>query len=321
MLQKKMRTLACVAATVVSMASAHAAESVLPGSEVLLQGKNGITITMNDVLADLQQRVEPEVHAQVLANEPVLRQIVSNLYVFRTLGQRAAQQGMGQDPVTLARLQILQDRVLGTTWLADQDQRSRLDEPTAMAQALLIYKASPERWVEQPEQVRARHILLKGKDDAARQKAADLLTQLKNGADFAELAKTESADPGSAARGGDLGQFGRGKMVPEFEKAVFALEKPGDFADVVESQFGLHIIQLQERIPEKILSFGEVSDMLVTEVQAKSAQNARLQTADAIRAQGQFNDQAVKALIQANAKLVEQAKQQAKQQPAAAVQP
>ncbi len=303
MLSKKVRAISIAVTTACTLLAASAAEPVLPGTEVLLQGKNGITITMNDVLADLSQRVDPQHHAQVLANEPVLRQIISNLYVFRTFGQRAAQEGMGADPVIQARLQILQDRVLGTTWLADLEQRSQVEPQVAMAQAPSIYKANPERWVEQPEQVRARHILLTGKDEAARQKAADLLAQLKNGADFAELAKAESADPGSAARGGDLGQFGRGKMVPEFEKAVFALEKPGDFADVVESQFGLHIIQLQERIPEKILSFGEVSDMLVAEVQAKKAQEGRLQEADKIRAAGEFNEKALQTLLKANAEL------------------
>ena len=303
MFQNKIRAVALVAASVLAMGSVHAQQQPVPGSEVLLQGSNGITITMNDVLADLQQRVEPEVHAQVLANEPVLRQIISNLYVFRTLGQRAQQENMGQDPVIQARLQILQDRVLGTTWLAALDKRSHVEHQAAMAQALSIYKANPERWVANPEQVRARHILLTGKDEAARQKAADLLAQLKNGADFAELAKAESADPGSAARGGDLGQFGRGKMVPEFEKAVFALEKPGDFADVVESQFGLHIIQLQERIPEKILSFGEVSDALVAEIQSQKAQDARVQEADKIRATSEFNEKALQTLLKANAEL------------------
>lgn len=306
MFQNKIRALALVAASVWTMGGVHAQQQPVPGSEVLLQGSNGITITMNDVLADLQQRVEPEVHAQVLANEPVLRQIISNLHVFRTLGQRAQQEGMGNDPVIQARLQILQDRVLGTTWLAALDKRSYVEHQAAMAQALSIYKASPERWVEQPEQVRARHILLTDKDDAARQKAADLLQQLKNGADFAELARKESADPGSAARGGDLGAFGRGKMVPEFEQAVFALKEPGDLSEVVESQFGLHIIELQERIPEKILSFAEVSDALVAEVQAKKAQDARVQEADRIRAQSSFNEKAVQALLEANAKQVKE---------------
>lgn len=315
MFYKKIRAVGGVTAAVCALWGAQAAEPVLPsGSEVLLQG-NGITITMNDVLADLQQRVRPDLYAEVLANEPVLRQMISNLYVFRTLGQRAQQQGMDQDPVIQARLQILQDRVLGRAWLADLDKRSQVEQQAALAQALSIYKANPERWVANPEQVRARHILLTGKDDATRQKAAELLQQLKDGADFAELARKESADPGSAKRGGDLGTFGRGKMVPEFEAAVFALKEPGDLSDVVESKFGLHIIELQERIPEKIFSFAEVSDKLVEEVQAKKAEEARMQEGERIRAQSQFNEKAVRALIEANTQQLKQSKPAAQAQP------
>src|SRR5262249_20302105 len=84
-----------------------------------------------------------------------------------------------------------------------------------------------------PEQMRASHILLKteGKDDAAvKAKAEDLIAQLKRGADFAELAKKYSEDEASAKNGGDLDYFGRGRMVPEFDQAVFAME-PGQLSN------------------------------------------------------------------------------------------
>lgn len=89
-------------------------------------------------------------------------------------------------------------------------------------------------------QVRARHILVA--DEAT---AKDIIAQLQNGADFAELARELSIDTGSGAQGGDLGWFGKGAMVAEFETAAFALENPGDFTlEPVQSQFGYHIIQL-----------------------------------------------------------------------------
>ncbi len=90
------------------------------------------------------------------------------------------------------------------------------------------------------EQVWARHILV-----ADEVTALNIIERIKNGEDFAELAKTLSTDTGSGANGGDLGWFGAGAMVPEFETAAFALKNPGDYTTVpVKSQFGYHIIQL-----------------------------------------------------------------------------
>jgi peptidyl-prolyl cis-trans isomerase D len=96
------------------------------------------------------------------------------------------------------------------------------------------------------EQVKARHILLKtGPDkneEEVRKKAEEVLARVRAGEDFAELARKYSEDEGSASNGGDLGSFGRGQMVPEFEAAAFALEN-GAVSDLVKSTYGFHIIQ------------------------------------------------------------------------------
>ena len=104
-----------------------------------------------------------------------------------------------------------------------------------------------------PGQVRANHILLRVDDEDTEEevveRAADLATQARGGADFAELAREHSDDEGTAENGGDLGLFGRGRMVPEFEAAAFEMNE-GDISDPVKSAFGYHVIQVTEKQEE-----------------------------------------------------------------------
>ena len=130
-----------------------------------------------------------------------------------------------------------------------------------------------------PEQVRASHILLKteGKDDAAvKAKAEDVLKQAKSGADFAALAKKYSEDEGSAKNGGDLDYFGKGKMVPEFDQAVFTM-MPGQTSDLVKTQFGYHIIKLVDKKAAKVSTLAEVHQQLHDQL---ATETARAQAAD-----------------------------------------
>ena len=125
--------------------------------------------------------------------------------------------------------------------LLDRDQ-ARLKVTVPAADIQRYYNSNISQY-QTPEQVRASHILFKteGKDEAAVRKQAEaVLAQIKGGADFAELARKFSEDT-SKDQGGDLDFFGRGRMVPEFESAAFAMA-PGQTSDLVKSQFGFHII-------------------------------------------------------------------------------
>ena len=130
-----------------------------------------------------------------------------------------------------------------------------------------------------PEQVRASHILLKteGKDDAAvKAKAEELLKQARGGADFADLAKKNSEDEASAKNGGDLDYFGRGRMVPEFDQTVFAMQ-PGTISDVVKTQYGYHIIKLVDKKTATTRPLAEVRQQLNDQL---AYQRAQAQAAD-----------------------------------------
>ncbi|MFN2377942.1 MAG: SurA N-terminal domain-containing protein [Candidatus Binatia bacterium] len=130
------------------------------------------------------------------------------------------------------------------------------------------YELNKNSEFQNEDQVGARHILKEVDKEAgeeakktARAAIEDIARRLEGGADFAQLATAESDDPGSAKNGGDLGLFGKGRMVPAFEAAAFALE-PGQTSDIVESDFGFHIIRVYEKKAAGIAPYDEVKDKI-----------------------------------------------------------
>ncbi|MFZ0797731.1 MAG: peptidyl-prolyl cis-trans isomerase [Terriglobales bacterium] len=147
-----------------------------------------------------------------------------------------------------------------------------------------------------PEQVKVSHILIKtplpapgAKEDEkavadARAKAEDVLKQLKAGGDFAKLAEKYSDDPGSAKSGGDLGWIGRGRTVPEFEKAAFSLGK-GQTSDLVKSSYGFHIIRVEDKQQAHLKTLAEVKSEIEEKVKQEKAAHATESTANALLSQ------------------------------------
>jgi peptidyl-prolyl cis-trans isomerase D len=144
------------------------------------------------------------------------------------------------------------------------------------------YYEENEQQYSTPEQVRASHILLKteGKDDAAvKKQAEDLLAKVKAGADFAQLATKFSEDDTSKVKGGDLDYFGKGQMVPEFDKVAFALQ-PGQISDLVKSQFGYHIIKVTDKKPASKRTLEEVKPQIEDQIKWDRAQADAQRIAD-----------------------------------------
>lgn len=120
---------------------------------------------------------------------------------------------------------------------------------------------------QQPERVKASHILIKVDEGApeekkaeARKKIKEIQQKVQNGEDFAALAKTYSEGP-SGPKGGDLGSFGRGQMVKPFEDAAFSL-KPNETSDIVETRFGYHLIKVVEKQPAKKIAYADAKDRI-----------------------------------------------------------
>ncbi len=145
-----------------------------------------------------------------------------------------------------------------------------------------VYNSSLDRF-RTPEQVKVRHILIPidatTTDAAAQAQAADVLKQLKAGGDFGELAKKYSKDPGSAAKGGELGLVSKGQMVKPFEDAAFST-KVGELSGLVKTTYGYHILQVESKEEARVKPFAEVKETLATEYKKRKSAEAMQQMAD-----------------------------------------
>jgi peptidyl-prolyl cis-trans isomerase C len=126
-----------------------------------------------------------------------------------------------------------------------------------------VYDEAIKQMAEE-EEVSARHILVETEDEAKK-----IVADLKKGADFLAIAKEKSKDPGSKDNGGDLGFFGKDQMVPEFANAAFALNK-GQLSEPVKSQFGWHIIRVDDKRKKQPPTFDQVKDQIQTFVQRRA---------------------------------------------------
>ncbi|MEE8474324.1 MAG: peptidylprolyl isomerase [Myxococcota bacterium] len=170
--------------------------------------------------------------------------------------------------------------------LGEAEETSEIDEARVRefledreSEARALYSEHSDRY-DTPERVQARHILLKVEPDAdaereqeVRAAAEALLEEIRGGADFSAVAERESQDPGSRQRGGDLGEFERGRMVPAFEEVAFELE-PGQVSEPVRSEFGFHIIRVEEHRRAELRPFESVREDLAREVLAADATHA-----------------------------------------------
>jgi len=278
------------AAAAMLLGAPHAAWAA-DNNAALISGESSISAL--DMQAD-SLRMPLEMRNIVLQKPDTVLQVANNLYIRRVFADRAAAEGLEKDPQVAAALRVARDKVLSDAMLEHIDKKAVPSDTALEALARNEYRAKPDKFKAQ-EEVKIRHILLAEKTPESKAKAEEVLAELKKGADFATLAKERSADTGSAPKGGELGYFSKGRMVPEFETAAFALQKPGETSGLVETKFGYHILKLDDRKPERIRTFDEVRDELMKEMRTKAAQDARASEAAKIQQGSKVNQKAIEA--------------------------
>jgi len=238
------------------------------GATDLLTG-DGIRVTQDMVEAELNFR-PPGLALQTTSNPAALRALIDDLYRREAVVAAAEKAGLLNDPLVRYRLERARKESLVAAMLEHRAAQLSAQLPDFEALARERYLAQRDRY-RSPEQVDVSHILLKAntpEQKAARRAEAEAVrARLEAGEDFAAVAQTVSEDRGSAARGGALGWFGRGRMVPEFEQAAFALQQPGELSPLVASEFGWHILRLNQRRAAAERPFEAVRDGIRQELE------------------------------------------------------
>ncbi len=220
--------------------------------------------TDGDLQADLANR-PPDTAKRLREQDLASRErLVIDLLTRRLIAQKARNIGLDKSHPIEARVKSATEQVLYDA-LMEQAEQGKIVDAELEALALTDYRAFPEKFTSQ-EEIRASHILITAPTfdyEAARVAASVILDRLKAGEPFERLAAAYSKDPGTAKKGGDLGFFPRGKMVPEFEKVAFNLKESGELSAIVQTSFGFHIIRLDERRPTALKPFSEVREGLM----------------------------------------------------------
>jgi peptidyl-prolyl cis-trans isomerase C len=241
---------------------------------------NGAEIRASDVAL-----AEEELGPSLAQMDPATKKenVLSFLIDMKIVSKEAEDKKIADRDDFKTRLAFARNRLLMDNLLAVEGKAATTDENMKK-----VYEDAAKQ-ITGEQEVHARHILVETEDQAKK-----VEEDLKKGADFAELAKKESKDPG-ASDGGDLGFFTKDQMVPEFSAVAFALE-PGKISDPVKTQFGWHVIKVEEKRTRKAPDFDQVKPQIETYVVRKAQADyvAKLRTAAKVERMDKPEDTAAK---------------------------
>jgi peptidyl-prolyl cis-trans isomerase C len=229
-------------------------EVAAAGADTVIARVNGVDIRQSDLAL-----AEEDVGAEMQGSPPDAKreQLIAYLADVIMVTQEAEKKKITENPDFKRRLAFLRNKLLMGFEL--QEEAKAAVSENAMQQT---YQDAVKSMAGQ-EEVRARHILVESEDEAK-----TILTELKGGADFATLAKEKSKDPG-AAQGGDLGYFSKEQMVPEFADVAFKMYA-GQLSNPVKTQFGWHIIKVEDKRVRQAPEFDKVKDQIESYMMRKA---------------------------------------------------
>ena len=288
--------------------AALAQPAAAPAADAVVASGPAGGVTAAQLEAAVNELVPERERETFWATPASVNRFARSLYVQHALAAQARQARLDQTPEGAALMALRQEQALMELSLRRAVSGVLPDDEALKRYARSEYQAKPDRYT-QPEEVRARHILLAvakdgSDDDADKARAQALRAQVLKGADFAKLAAENSTDKTNAERGGELGFFARGKMVKSFEDAAFGLAKPGDVSEPVRTPFGYHIIQLEERKAARLKPFDEVYPLSREEVRNTVTARERGRVWEAEDRNAQVQEPALQAVMGHHVKLI-----------------
>lgn len=265
-------------------------------AQVLGSGAN-VQVTDADLKAAVIGAPTEAARASLLAIPKNVDTQAQGIFLRRLLAQEAERDGLDKDPAVQAQVRLMRERVFSDARMEAFDKANSPPDAALESYAQSAYKADTKRFTV-GELTRARHILIQNEGPDSLAKAQALLARLKAGEPFETLAGQNSFDLVSGPKGGDLGFFGPGTMVKEFEAAVAELKNPGDLSGIVKTDFGYHIIRLEERRPGGVLPYAEVREGLRAEARTRALRDAREQMINKMLAQFKTDPAAIEAFTQ-----------------------
>lgn len=239
--------------------------------------RGAATITLDDIDAAVES-IPFDKRANFMDSPRNIERLLEGLIMDRQLAERARELQLDQDPTIAAQIRLAMDRSLARRYL---DQwAAKQEEPDFEPLARERYMATPNRF-SIPASVDVRHVLVtieKHGEAKAREIAETVLAKARAGEDFAQLVENYSEDSEAGrANGGLMRNVMPNQTSPGFEEAAFALSEPGQLSEVVRSDFGFHVIRLEERREARVRPFESVRDGIIAELRQDFRKRAREQ--------------------------------------------
>lgn len=261
----------------ISVLTCGSAADISEGRQGVVVSVDGISVTQDDIRRYIKERIASGVNPETFTTARSIAQAGENILSLKRLGKMAREAGFVSNQQIEWELDLQRERLQYREWTNSLIE-SEMATTDWTAAAREEYLANPDNYIRGKDEIRSSHILVgldSRTDEEAKVLAEEVLKRVKAGEEFSALVAEYSDDKSAAKNQGDLGFFSKGRMVPEFEAAAFALTKEQPLSELVKTQFGYHIIKLTDSRKAKRLTFDEAKEDIIVQLKTQAPRAIR----------------------------------------------